>query len=161
MTKAVDITPVKSQADLDAVASLFQAYAASLSVDLAYQNFDQELAGLPGAYEPPGGELFIARSASGTALGCVALRLLQGDGEGAGEMKRLFLTPAARGRGVGRALTQAVIDKATDLGCRELRLDTLPDMTAAIGLYEAMGFSRIDPYYAPTPPGTVFMALTL
>ncbi|MFN3536733.1 MAG: GNAT family N-acetyltransferase [Brevundimonas sp.] len=159
MDRTVCITPVRTPADLDAVTDLFRAYAASLSVDLAYQNFEMELAGMPGAYEPPGGELFIARSASGTALGCVALRLLQGDG--AGEMKRLFLTPAARGRGVGRALTQAVIDKAADLGCRELRLDTLPDMTAAIGLYEAMGFRRIDPYYAPTPPGTVFMALTL
>lgn len=159
MPSDVSIRPVRTPGDLDAVARLFRDYAASLSVDLAYQDFERELASLPGAYAPPGGELFIARSRTGDALGCVAFRML--DREGAGEMKRLFLHPAARGMGLGRALTRTVIDKATVQGCRDLRLDTLHDMTAAIRLYEAMGFRRIEPYYQPTPPGTVFMSLPL
>ena len=159
MIRTISIRPMRTPADLEAVAELFQEYAASLSTDLAYQNFERELAELPGAYAPPGGELFIARSEAGDALGCVAFRLLEI--EGVGEMKRLFLHPTARGLGLGRLLTQTVIDTAGERGCRELRLDTLPDMTAAIRLYEAMGFRRIEAYYQPAPPGTVFMALSL
>ena len=159
MIRTISIRPVRTPADLEAVAELFQEYAASLSTDLAYQNFERELAELPGAYAPPGGELFIARSEAGDALGCVAFRLLEI--EGVGEMKRLFLHPTARGLGLGRLLTQTVIDTAAERGCRELRLDTLPDMKTAIRLYEAMGFRRIEAYYQPTPPGTVFMALSL
>ena len=159
MIRTISIRPVRTPADREAVAELFQEYAASLSTDLAYQNFERELAELPGAYAPPGGELFIARSEAGDALGCVAFRLLEI--EGVGEMKRLFLHPTARGLGLGRLLTQTVIDTAAERGCRELRLDTLPDMKTAIRLYEAMGFRRIEAYYQPTPPGTVFMALSL
>ena len=159
MIRTISIRPVRTPADLEAVAELFQEYAASLSTDLAYQNFERELAELPGAYAPPDGELFIARSEAGDALGCVAFRLLEI--EGVGEMKRLFLHPTARGLGLGRLLTQTVIDTAAERGCRELRLDTLPDMKTAIRLYEAMGFRRIEAYYQPTPPGTVFMALSL
>ena len=159
MIRTISIRPVRTPADLEAVAPLFQEYAASLSTDLAYQNFERELAELPGAYAPPDGELFIARSETGDALGCVAFRLLKI--EGVGEMKRLFLHPTARGLGLGRLLTQTVIDTAAERGCRELRLDTLPDMKTAIRLYEAMGFRRIEAYYQPTPPGTVFMALSL
>ena len=159
MIRTISIRPVRTPADLEAVAELFQEYAASLSTDLAYQNFERELAERPGAYAPPGGELFIARSEAGDALGCVAFRLLEI--EGVGEMKRLFLHPTARGLGLGRLLTQTVIDTAAERGCRELRLDTLPDMKTAIRLYEAMGFRRIEAYYQPTPPGTVFMALSL
>jgi ribosomal protein S18 acetylase RimI-like enzyme len=76
-------------------------------------------------------------------------------------MKRLYLAPAARGSGLGRALAQAVVEAARGLGYRELRLDTLGTMSAAIGLYERMGFVRIAPYYGPTPAGTIFMALAL
>jgi ribosomal protein S18 acetylase RimI-like enzyme len=76
-------------------------------------------------------------------------------------MKRLFLEPGARGLGLGGAMTEAVIETAKQLGYRELRLDTLPTMTAAMALYAQMGFERIGPYYAPTPSGTVFMALGL
>ena len=159
MIRTISIRPVRTPADLEAVAPLFQEYAASLSTDLAYQNFERELEELPGAYAPPDGELFIARSETGDALGCVAFRLLKI--EGVGEMKRLFLHPTARGLGLGRLLTQTVIDTAAERGCRELRLDTLPDMKTAIRLYEAMGFRRIEAYYQPTPPGTVFMALSL
>lgn len=157
MTAGFYISAARTPADLAAVAELFTGYAASLPVDLGYQDFDGELAALPGKYAPPAGGLFLARDAAGAPLGCVGLRPLPDDG--CCEMKRLFLLPAARGLGLGRALTGAVIDQAQRIGYRELRLDTLASMTAAQGLYASMGFERIDPYYAPTPEGTVFMGL--
>lgn len=159
MSPGFHIAPARGAADLAAVAGLFAGYAASLPVDLGYQDFDGELAALPGKYAPPAGELFLARDAAGAPLGCVGLRPLPDDG--CCEMKRLFLRPAARGLGLGRALTQAVVDRARATGYRELRLDTLAGMTAAQALYGGMGFERIAPYYAPTPAGTVFMGLKL
>lgn len=159
MTTGFRILPVRSAADLAATAELFAGYAASLPIDLGYQGFDGELAALPGRYAPPAGELFLARDPAGLPLGCVGLRPLAD--EGCCEMKRLFLLPATRGLGLGRALTEAVVDHAKRSGYRELRLDTFATMTTAQTLYEKMGFERIAPYYAPTPPGTVFMALAL
>lgn len=159
MTAGFRIAPARSPADLAAVAELFSGYAASLPVDLDYQDFGGELAALPGKYAPPAGELFLARDPADAPLGCVGLRPLDEDRRC--EMKRLFLLPAARGLGLGRALTQVVVDHARALGYRELRLDTLASMTAAQALYATMGFERITPYYAPTPDGTVFMALAL
>lgn len=144
--------------DLLVVARLFMGYAASLPVDLGYQDFASELAGLPGKYAEPAGALLLARDDGGAALGCIALRPLDA---GVCEMKRLFLVPEARGLGLGRALAEAIIAAARDRGYRELRLDTLPSMASAIALYEGLGFRRIAPYYTPTPPGTVFMALAL
>ena len=159
MTTRFHIRPVRTPDDLAATAALFQAYAASLPVDLGYQDFASELAALPGKYAPPHGELLLARDGDGAPLGCVGLRPLAA--EGCCEMKRLYLTPAARGLGLGRALTDAVIAAARRLGYRELRLDTLPTMTTAIGLYEQMGFRRIAAYYAPVPAGTIFLGLGL
>lgn len=144
--------------DLRGVSDLFRGYAASLPVDLGYQDFAAELAGLPGKYAGPKGALLLARDPAGAPLGCIGLRPLDGE---TCEMKRLFLLPEARGMGLGRALAEAIIAAARDRGYRELRLDTLPSMTSAIALYEGLGFERIEPYYAPTPPGTVFMALAL
>jgi ribosomal protein S18 acetylase RimI-like enzyme len=158
MKAAFDIAPARSADDVAAVAELLRAYAASLPVDLGYQGFDDELARLPGKYAPPGGDLLLARDAQGRAIGCAGLRPL--DAERC-EMKRLFLSPAARGLGLGRALAEAVIEAARRSGRRELLLDTLPSMTAAIGMYETLGFERTDAYYAPTPPGTIFMRLAL
>ena len=154
-----DIRPARAPADLAAAAALFRAYAASLPVGLDYQDFDAELAGLPGKYAPPAGELLVAFDADGAPLGCVALRALPADG--ACEMKRLYLDPAARGSGLGRALAGRVVETARGLGYRELRLDTLPSMGAAQALYADMGFIEVAPYYAPTPEGTVFLALRL
>lgn len=159
MTAAFRIAPVRGADDLAAASALFAGYAASLPVDLGYQDFDGELAALPGKYAPPAGELFLARDDAGAPLGCVGLRPLADDG--CCEMKRLFLHPAARGLGLGRALTGAVVAHARTLGYRELRLDTLASMTVAQALYASMGFERIAPYYAPTPAGTVFMGLRL
>lgn len=157
MTDHIRILPASGADDMRVLADLFRGYAASLPVDLDYQDFDDELAALPGKYAPPKGALLLARDADG-ALGCVGLRALA---EGVCEMKRLYLLPAARGLGLGRALADAAVAEARRLGYRELRLDTLPTMARAIAMYEQMGFERIEPYYRPTPPGTVFMALRL
>lgn len=140
-------------------AALFRAYAASLDVDLAYQDFQTELAALPGKYAPPAGELLLARDIGGAPLGCVALRSIEPDS--CCEMKRLYVAPAARGMGLGRALVQAIVEAAAGLGYRELRLDTLPDMIEAQALYERMGFVRIAPYYETPIAGTVFMSRDL
>ena len=154
----MQIRPAETADDLAAVAALFEGYAASLPVDLGYQDFAAELAGLPGKYAAPAGALLLARDEAGTPLGCVALRPL---GQERCEMKRLFLSPTARGAGLGRALALAVVAEARARGYRELVLDTLPSMSAAIALYEALGFRRIAPYYAGTPDGTIFLGLDL
>ena len=145
--------------DLPTIIQLFRAYAASLPIDLGYQNFDGELASLPGKYAPPTGALLIARDANGEPLGCVAMRPL--DEPGVGEMKRLYVAPAGRGRGLGRALAQAIIEAARAAGYREMRLDTLASMTQAQALYRALGFSEIGAYYDTPIENTVFMSLTL
>jgi len=159
MATGFSIRPVRAAGDLAAVVALFETYVATLTVDLGYQDFSRELAGLPGQYAPPKGELLLARDAAGAPLGCVGLRPIPPDG--CCEMKRLYLSPAARGLGLGKAMAQAVVQTARALGYEELRLDTLPSMTTALRLYDALGFERTGPYYAPTPDGTVFMRLRL
>jgi ribosomal protein S18 acetylase RimI-like enzyme len=159
MAARFTIQPVRTTDDLLATARLFDAYANSLPLDLAYQDFGSELASLPGKYAPPRGELLLARDTDGESLGCVGLRPVAPDG--CCEMKRLYLVPGARGLGLGRALAEAIVQQGREMGYREMRLDTLATMTSAIGLYDHLGFVRIAPYYAPTPPGTTFMALSL
>ncbi len=152
------IAPARTPEDFAAAAALFTAYAGSLAIDLAYQDFDAELAAIPGKYAPPAGALLLARARHGTPLGCVALRPLA---PGICEMKRLYVAPAGRGLGLGRALVDAVLASARGIGYREMRLDTLPEMTAAIRLYRAAGFAPIPAYY-PTPiAGTLFFARSL
>jgi ribosomal protein S18 acetylase RimI-like enzyme len=153
------IGPALAAADISDTARMFEAYAASLDVDLAYQGFAAELAGLPGLYAPPAGALLLARGLGGAALGCVALRPMAADG--CCEMKRLFVAPAGRGLGLGRALLDAVLGAAARLGYREMRLDTLPTMDAAIALYQSAGFRDIAPYYATPVAGTLFLARPL
>jgi ribosomal protein S18 acetylase RimI-like enzyme len=148
-----------SSADLDAVKRLFTAYASALGIDLSYQGFEEELAGLPGKYAAPSGALLIARAMDGEPLGCVALRPL--DDAGRCEMKRLYVSPRARGLGLGKALVDAVIAEATRIGYREMRLDTLPTMGEAIALYRKAGFLPIDPYYETPMAGTIFMGRRL
>ena len=148
-----------SPTDVEAVAALLRAYAASLPVDLAYQNFAAELATLPGPYAPPLGALLLARSPVGAAIGCVALRPLAD--RGAAEMKRLYVAPEGRGLGLGRALVEAIVREAGRLGYGEIRLDTLPSMRQAQALYRKCGFAEALPYY-PTPvAGTLFMRRSL
>jgi ribosomal protein S18 acetylase RimI-like enzyme len=153
------IAQAHSDDDLAACASLFRTYAASLRIDLSFQNFDAELVGLPGKYAPPKGALLLARDDAEVPLGCVGLR--RQDPDGCCEMKRLHVVPAARGFGIGRALVVAVIAEARRLGYREMRLDTLPTMGAAVALYRAEGFVPIAPYYDTPIRGTVFLALRL
>jgi len=153
------IGPVASTADLDDVRVLFAAYAASLPIDLAYQGFATELATLPGAYAPPAGALLLARDGEARAIGCVALRALVPPS--VCEMKRLYLSPTARGLGLGRALMDAILAEAGGLGYREIRLDTLPTMTAAIAMYRQAGFVPVAPYYDTAPAGTIFLGRAL
>jgi ribosomal protein S18 acetylase RimI-like enzyme len=153
------ILPATSSSGLAAAATLFRAYATSLPIDLGYQDFEAELAALPGKYAPPSGALLLARGAGGEALGCVALRPL---GEnGICEMKRLYIDPAARGIGLGKALAEAILNEAVRLGYTQMRLDTLPSMQAALGLYAGFGFERINAYYDTPVQDTVFLAKRL
>jgi ribosomal protein S18 acetylase RimI-like enzyme len=145
--------------DMHDAAVLFRRYAASLPIDLAYQDFEAELAGLPGGYAPPRGALLIARDRRGRPLGCVALR--PSADAGACEMKRLFVDPQARGAGIGAALISAILRAAEAAGHREMRLDTLPSMTSAVGLYRRFGFVAIDAYYTTPIPETLFFSRRL
>jgi ribosomal protein S18 acetylase RimI-like enzyme len=133
----VEITLARHAGDIDEARTLFTEYAAWLGVNLCFQNFEKELAELPGEYVPPSGRLWLAIENDQVA-GCVALRKI---GEGTGEMKRLFVRPQFRGRGLGRMLTETIIEAARAIGYQRLRLDTLPGkMDQAIAMYRSLGF---------------------
>jgi putative acetyltransferase len=142
---------------MDAVRGLLREYAASLAFDLDFQDFDRELATLPGAYEAPHGALLGAR-VQGALAGCVALRRIDDE---RGELKRLYVRPGARGSGLGHALADAAIDEARRLGYRRLLLDTTPGMERAQALYERLGFVDTGPYTQNPVPGTRFLELEL
>ena len=133
-------------------------YAESLGFSLCFQNFDQELKGLPGAYAPPDGRLLLAVENDQLA-GCIALRKL---GDKVCEMKRLFVRPACRATGLGRFLAESIIDEARRLGYTHMRLDTVPGkMDKAIALYQSIGFVEIEPYCQNPVEGAKFMELKL
>jgi GNAT superfamily N-acetyltransferase len=136
---------------------LIEEYAAGLGLDLGFQNFDEEIEHLALHYGAPRGALLLAMSGD-DAIGCVGLRERD---DTTGEVKRLYLAPAARGRGVGRTLTLAIIGMARELGYLRLVLDTLPGMVTAQALYASLGFRAIDAYRYNPVPGTVFMELIL
>ena len=139
--------------DLSVVRTLFLEYAQSLGVDLSFQNFDQELASLPGDYDP----ILLARWNDDVA-GCVALHPF---GDGICEMKRLYVRPQFRGHDIGRSLAEAVIAVARERGYRAMRLDTLPTMQKAMRLYESLGFVDVEPYRFNPIAGSRFLELTL
>jgi len=148
----------ESPGDITQARALFEEYAAWLGINLCFQNFDKELAGLPGDYAPPNGRLLFAFDKEQLA-GCVALRKI---GEGVCEMKRLFVRPEFRGRGVGRKLTEAIIEEARRIGYQRMRLDTLPPkMNVAVGVYRSLGFKEIEAYYNNPVEGATFMELVL
>jgi carbonic anhydrase len=134
-----------------------RAYARSLRIDLSFQGFEEELRDLPGGYGPPTGALVIAWVGP-TLAGCVALRRWSAQ---ECEMKRLYVRPRFRGRGVGAGLLRRIVLSARRLGYRRMLLDTLPGMDRARAMYEKMGFVRIPPYRANPVPGARFLAISL
>ena len=152
------MTQASSPAQIAQVRELFLEYAKSLGFSLCFQSFDQELAGLPGDYSPPDGRLLIAEYEAELA-GCVALHKLE---PGICEMKRLYLRPAFRGKGLGRRLAETILNEARSIGYQRLRLDTVERvMRDAVGLYRALGFREIAPYRANPMEGTLYMELVL
>jgi ribosomal protein S18 acetylase RimI-like enzyme len=152
-----EIRPARP-ADIARVREMLKEYVEWIGLDLAFQEIDAELDGLPGEYAPPRGALLVAMDGQ-RHIGMIALRPLTGGS--VGEMKRLYVRPHARGRGLARQLIDRLCDEARRLGYSELRLDTLPMMGDAQALYEAYGFVDIAPYYETPIAGTRFMALTL
>ena len=147
-----------SESDIKEARTLLQEYAAWLGISLCFQNFDRELAALPGEYAPPDGRLLLAFEDDELA-GCIALRKIRAT---TCEMKRLFLRPGFRGRGLGRVLVERIIEEARQIGYTQMCLDTLPGrMDQAIALYKSIGFKEIEPYYNNPVAGATFMELRL
>jgi ribosomal protein S18 acetylase RimI-like enzyme len=150
--------------DIPVVRELFTAYALWLNIDLAFQGFEAELDSLPGKYAAAnGGRILLARRRPGSVesgesevLGCVALRGLAAAGPGCSEVKRLWVTPAGRGTGVGKALMRALADEAKEIGYTSLLLDTLSHMTPAVRLYEGLGYTIVPRYNDNPQPNVLF-----
>lgn len=153
----LQLVEVKSAAEVDLARNLFREYQAFLGIDLCFQEFDKELAELPGEYSPPEGRLILGYWASNLA-GCVALRKID---DATCEMKRLYVRPAFRGKKIGRTLAEMIIREARSIGYARMRLDTLPSMKEAIALYRSLGFRPIEPYRFNPVEGTLFMELDL
>jgi ribosomal protein S18 acetylase RimI-like enzyme len=148
----------ESPAQITQARELFREYAQSLGFSLCFQNFDKELAGLPGDYAPPEGRLLLAEG-DGELVGCVALHALEA---GVCEMKRLYLRPQFRGKGLGRVLADRIIAEARQIGYRRMRLDTVePVMKDAVGMYRKLGFKEIAPYCSNPIAGALYMELEL
>jgi ribosomal protein S18 acetylase RimI-like enzyme len=151
----MQIYQASTPSEIDLARALFEEYAGWLAIDLCFQGFAEELAALPGAYAPVRGRLLLAQ-VGGEAAGCVAVRPLDG---AVCEMKRLYVRPAFRRQGIGRLLAERAVHEARAIGYLTMKLDTLPRMQAAIGLYERLGFVRCTPYYDTPLADTVFMEL--
>jgi ribosomal protein S18 acetylase RimI-like enzyme len=153
----ISIDQAASPDQLASIRELFLEYASSLEISLCFQNFEQELASLPGKYAPPAGRILLAQ-ATDQSVGCVALRPIDA---GVCEMKRLYVRPNFRGRGLGRSLALAIIAAAREVGYKSMRLDTLASMAPAITLYRRLGFRPIPAYYANPSDNAVFLELIL
>ena len=139
------------------VRELFQEYASDMGLNLCFQGFTEELATLPGRYVPPEGRLLLG-DRDGQPVACVAMRRIADD---VCEMKRLYVRPAFRGRGLGRALAEAVIVSARNVGYRAVKLNTLASMKPAVALYESLGFHRTTAYYENSLPDVLYFELQL
>jgi putative acetyltransferase len=161
-TETLLIRSVVSAVDIVEIRGLLREYELETGTDLCFQNFEEELAGLPGSYAPPSGRLLIAMALSGGSesrpAGCVALRPLDAE---ICEMKRLFVRADFRGTGLGRRLAMAIIAEARAIGYRKLRLDTLPQQADAHRLYASLGFHEIGPYRPNPIAGSRFLELDL
>jgi putative acetyltransferase len=158
VVKGFAFAQAESPPQLAQARELFLEYAQSLGFSLCFQNFDQELAGLPGGYAPPEGRLLLAEY-EGQVVGCVALHKL---GPGICEMKRLYLRPTARGKGLGRVLADRIIAEARQIGYQRMRLDTVePVMKDAVAMYRKIGFKEIAPYCTNPMSGVIYMELQL
>ena len=156
--KGLSIFQAESPAQIAQARELFLEYAQSLGFSLCFQNFDKELAGLPGDYAPPEGRLLLAEC-EGQLAACVALHKL---GSGICEMKRLYLRPQFRGKGLGRALAERIIAEARQIGYERMRLDTVePVMKDAVAMYRKLGFKEIAPYRPNPIAGAMYMELEL
>jgi GNAT superfamily N-acetyltransferase len=154
----MNLVQAQTPDQINLVRALFREYEAWLGINLCFQNFEKELAELPGAYAEPDGRLLLAYH-NGELAGCIALRKI---GEGTCEMKRLFVRDVFRGRGVGRSLIETIIRNAKEMGYERMLLDTLPPkMNDAIALYRSRGFKEIPAYYHNPVPGAIFMELGL
>jgi putative acetyltransferase len=148
----------ESPLQLSQARELFLEYAKSLGFSLCFQSFDEELAGLPGHYAPPDGRLLLAEY-EGQLAGCVALHKLE---PGICEMKRLYLRPQFRGKGLGRALADRILGEARQSGYQRIRLDTVePVMKDAVAMYRRLGFKEIEPYCVNPMAGALYMELEL
>ena len=152
----IHIAPA-TEADVPVLKVMLQDYVAWVDHDLSFQDLESELQNFPGDYAPPCGAL-LAASVSGRVAAMIALRRID---DATCEMKRLYVSPDARGLGLGRTLVLRILDEARKLGYRAIRLDTLPQMGGAQALYAGLGFRDIAPYYETPIQGTRFMELTL
>src|SRR5262249_21910075 len=152
----LSIVEAQSPDHLVAARELFREYAEEIGVDLGFQDFERELAELPGSYVPPEGRLLVACTEKGDTVACVAVHKLDSR---TCEMKRLYVRPELRGTGLGRRLVEEAIEAARELGYEQMRLDTLPAMAEAQRLYQSLGFREIEPYRFNPIPGTRFMEL--
>ena len=156
--KGLTFAQAESPEQIAQARELFLEYAQSLGFSLCFQNFDQELAGLPSGYAPPEGRLLLVEYERQLA-GCVALHALE---PGVCEMKRLYLRPAFRGKGLGRALAERILAQARQIGYGRMRLDTVePVMKDAVAMYRKLGFKEIAPYCANPIDGALYMELEL
>lgn len=157
---AVKVVRADTREQIEQARKLFLEYAEWLGFSLCFQGFDKELAELPWEYASPAGRLLLAHAeGAGEPAGCVAMRPLNGS---ICEMKRLYVRPAFQGRGVGRALAEAVIAEARAIGYRRMRLDTVADkMQAAVAMYRTLGFREIPPYRENPMEHTLYMELEL
>ena len=158
VVQAFDVRQAESPEEIASIRELFLEYAQSLGFSLCFQSFDKELGGLPGDYAPPDGRLLLA-ACEDVVAGCVALRKLDQE---ICEMKRLYLRPQFRGKGLGLILAERVIAEARQVGYKQLRLDTVePVMKTAVAMYRKLGFREIAPYRSNPIEGAIYMELQL
>lgn len=149
----VMIIQADTKEQYEIVGGLFEEYASSLGLDLAFQNFEAELKNLPGAYSAPDGCILLVKI-NGDFAGCVALRRFDND---ACEMKRMYVKPKFQGNGIGKLLAETIVEKAKEKGYGKMRLDTVSSMEKAIKLYQTLGFKEIAPYrYNPSQDAKYF-----